>query len=411
MMTHDVLTKNYDIESFMAKHLLSEPARYFDFRQVHKNSGKIPGPCNKGVVQRVAMGQCRTLQEDRINRCVECVDITQLYEWLSSPPLRSKPMPDYIERLLHVEPEMWDIYHQRAHLEKANRPWQLRLSDIPSDQTTREEYMQIETNAPGTFVAICNNDLQLTNMKTVSNMNFTHVTIPSIPEGGHLMRAIEPSAFQLNSTLTSIVISENIEEIGDAAFDGCTGLISVTIPDSVTTIGDEAFDGCTSLISVHIPNGVINIQAWSFCDCMGLTSVPIPESVANIEWKAFSGCTSLTSIITPPNVTYIGGESFAKCTNLTSVTISNGVIGHHAFDGCTSLASVTILEGTTEINEGAFNNCSELTSVTIPESVITIGQGAFHGTRILNFTPTAWQLMRPGRSEPLVDRDFGFDVL
>ena len=38
-----------------------------------------------------------------------------------------------------------------------------------------------------------------------------------------------------------------VTRIGDSAFDGETSLTSVTIPNSVTSIGEEAFSCCTSL--------------------------------------------------------------------------------------------------------------------------------------------------------------------
>lgn len=38
-----------------------------------------------------------------------------------------------------------------------------------------------------------------------------------------------------------VAIPNSVTEIGDSAFDGCTGLTSVTIPDSVTAIGRSAF--------------------------------------------------------------------------------------------------------------------------------------------------------------------------
>ena len=50
--------------------------------------------------------------------------------------------------------------------------------------------------------------------------------------------------------VTDLVIPEGIEDIGYAAFNGCTGLTSVTIPSSVTNIGNYAFNNCTGLNSI-----------------------------------------------------------------------------------------------------------------------------------------------------------------
>ena len=40
-----------------------------------------------------------------------------------------------------------------------------------------------------------------------------------------------------STTITRAVISANVTQIGESAFEGCTGLERVTIPNGVTTIG------------------------------------------------------------------------------------------------------------------------------------------------------------------------------
>ena len=153
----------------------------------------------------------------------------------------------------------------------------------------------------------------------------------------------------------------------------------VIIPDEVKEIGEEAFCGCTSLTGVTIPKGATEIGSWAFSNCTSLTSVTIPESVTRIGWGAFSDCTSLTSVTIPESVTEIDREAFSGCSKLTSVTIPEGVkkIGANAFSDCKKLTSVTIPERVTEIGDEAFFRCSRLTSLTIPKSVKRIGVQAF----------------------------------
>lgn len=112
-------------------------------------------------------------------------------------------------------------------------------------------------------------------------------------------------AFEDCKGLTSVVISDSVEDIEGSAFQGCTRLTSVTIGKSVEGIGGNAFEGCKRLRSIIIPNSVIGIGVGAFRDCTGLTSVTFGKSVKYIGDYAFEGCTGLTSITckaeTPPS--------------------------------------------------------------------------------------------------------------
>ena len=81
------------------------------------------------------------------------------------------------------------------------------------------------------------------------------------------------SPFCFNETLTYITISNNVTNIGEAAFFGCYGLTSIVIPNSVTSIGNYAFNGCTALTSIVIPNSVTSIGGAAFYNCSNLKTV------------------------------------------------------------------------------------------------------------------------------------------
>jgi len=95
--------------------------------------------------------------------------------------------------------------------------------------------------------------------------------------------------------LTSLTISNDVEEIADFEYAGLTNLISVSIPKSVKRIGSGAFWGCTHLSSIEIPNSVGEINSWAFHSCK-LISVTIPNSVTNVGQGAFSDCGGVTVI-------------------------------------------------------------------------------------------------------------------
>lgn len=83
-------------------------------------------------------------------------------------------------------------------------------------------------------------------------------------------------------------------------------ITELVIPEEVTNIGDYAFAGCTGLSTVTILEGVASIGQGVFADCTDLGTVTIPASMGSIGNNAFSNCTGLMDIycyaVTPPAV-------------------------------------------------------------------------------------------------------------
>ena len=204
----------------------------------------------------------------------------------------------------------------------------------------------------------------------------TSVEIPQCVCDGRLSLT-----FPSYTSITNVVICDDVTSIGGYAFYDCKMLRGLTIPDGLTSIGGYAFGNCIGLTNVAIPNSVTNIGNYAFYGCSGLTSVTIPNGIADIGAYMFYGCSGLTNVTIPDSVTSIGGYAFRGCSALSSVRIPSGVtsIGSYAFSGCSGLTDVTIPDGVTNIWNNAFEGCSGIVNVNIPDGVMSIGDNAFYG--------------------------------
>ena len=137
----------------------------------------------------------------------------------------------------------------------------------------------------------------------------TKVVLP----GGNFTVGV--SAFSGCSSLQSIEIVDSGKmcfDIGDYAFDGCTGLTSVHFPSCVNKVGKGAFAHCSNLreFTVDDANSMsLSVRNGCLCDKLGLTllacpatftSVTIPSSITSIQYGAFMGCDNLTNVTTDP---------------------------------------------------------------------------------------------------------------
>jgi hypothetical protein len=149
-----------------------------------------------------------------------------------------------------------------------------------------------------------------------------------------------------------LVVPNDVDIIGRAAFCNCSGLTEVVIGNATTEIGERAFQGCSGLMSIIVlgdnpayksENGLLLSRDGKSLVQGVNGNVMIPNSVTNIASYAFYGCTNLTSIAMTDSVTGIGSYAFYGCGGLGSVTIPGGVtsIGDSAFWNCKSLDGVT----------------------------------------------------------------------
>ncbi len=95
-----------------------------------------------------------------------------------------------------------------------------------------------------------------------------------------------------NTSITSVVIGENLRNISKAAFSNCTSLESVFIGDSVVSIDYLAFYKCSSLSWIAIPKSVAKIDGCAFEDCKSLTIYCEAKSKPSgwHDWWNYSDC-------------------------------------------------------------------------------------------------------------------------
>lgn len=216
--------------------------------------------------------------------------------------------------------------------------------------------------------------------------------------------------------LRSIILPNDIVEIGRNAFAGCPNLEYVYMPDNVRVIGRGVFEDDSRLYNVDMPNGIVRMDDYAFAGCSNLKEIRLPQMLNTIGSYAFSRC-GLKAIDLPESVEVIGSSAFAS-THIESIYIPSRVqeLKASIFSSCGMLKNIEVSpenpayksidgvlfnkegnrllyypyartgayvvpEGTQSIGAAAFSN-SRAESITLPSSCQSIGEEAFYSSQI-----------------------------
>lgn len=220
---------------------------------------------------------------------------------------------------------------------------------------------------------------------------FQNATQISTLKIGSNILAIGNNAF-VNCQFNTVNLGNKIQQIGDYAFYNCNMLRNLNLYDesdkdasaihattALNVIGACAFSGCTSLSSVVMPDQVQSIGMFCFANDSGLVS-------ANLYGIEQDGNTSLTKL---------GDGLFMNCTSLEVLHIADGVnnidsVEYMLYD-CISLYELYLpnngggivylppLSGNSHSGVFAANNvtgCNNLRTVKIPYNTIKVECGS-----------------------------------
>lgn len=218
------------------------------------------------------------------------------------------------------------------------------------------------------------------------------------------------------SALSSVWIADGYS-LPDAIFDNCTSLTQVVLPQDLTALPVNAFRNCSGLESVDLPSTVTQIGEYAFSGCTSLQTLVLPDGILDIGSHAFGNCTALQTLNLPSGIETMGANPFAYCSGLTiesdRFTVQNDIlyddtllicalsrtadqiqegtvsIAPYAFEG-SQFDSIVLPDGILDIEDGAFADCASLISVSVPASVQYFGSDIFANNEnplIISTTP------------------------
>lgn len=153
---------------------------------------------------------------------------------------------------------------------------------------------------------------------------------------------IPNSALQSKETLQEVILPQNLETVGEYAFDRCYDLKKVVFPETLRTLMYEAFSSCPISDGLILPQKVAYIGVRAF-DYLEADEITLPDSLKDIDSEAFR-YSKISKINFPDSLKTIGNYAFNNCQQLQQLTFNKGIqsIGNNAFSECFRLHTATL---------------------------------------------------------------------
>ncbi|MBQ7984384.1 MAG: leucine-rich repeat domain-containing protein [Bacteroidales bacterium] len=172
-------------------------------------------------------------------------------------------------------------------------------------------------------------------------------------------------------SLQNVTIGDKVKVLPEEFIFNCKGVKQTEIPQSVETVYSFAF-AQSGLETVVLPENLSQMGTSVFKDCKSLAYVELPDNLRVITENMFQGCDSLTEITIPANLTEIDSGAFMDCKSLVSYIFPDKmrVIGVNAFYGCDAMQTYICEAKTPPVLKGELYMPDENTQVEIDCSAI-----------------------------------------
>jgi hypothetical protein len=189
---------------------------------------------------------------------------------------------------------------------------------------------------------------------------------------------IGDSAFNACDKLTGIDLKNNLTYIGLGAFNACTGIKNITIPSTINSLNEATFANCYNLTGITLPDSMTSIGNRVFVNAFSLKNISLPNSLNSFGTQVFQG-SAITDIAIPDTTKTFGTSIFAICTGLISVKFGTGMrfVASSMFNGCLSLTTLGSFYNITGISNSAFQNCTKLNKVFFNKNINNIDNNGF----------------------------------
>ena len=158
-------------------------------------------------------------------------------------------------------------------------------------------------------------------------------------------------AFYKSQYLTTVELPKTLKSIGAGSFAG-SSITKVIIPDNVFYIKEGAFENCQYLKSVILGDGIEEIGDGAFYQCPVTKYLTLPENVTKVGDNAFTGW-KLSGLTLNEKLKTIGNAVFYVTAKTIIIPNSVESIGSLAFTG--TFSNVTIGTGLRTLSKNAFD--------------------------------------------------------